>query len=81
MNPVRTLALELAERDEAELSDAEVLAQDADDQFWYVSLVTETLHRLPSEIDPILTMREYCTLQAHSIIRKAMTELQRRFAQ
>jgi hypothetical protein len=80
MNPVRTRALELAQREESELSDAEVLAQDGTDDFWFVSLTIEQLHRLPSEIDPILTMREYGTLQAHSIIRKAMMELQRRFS-
>jgi hypothetical protein len=76
---VRTRALELADRDESELSDAEVLAQDADDTFWFIALCLSELHRLPSEISPILTCREYTELQAHAIIQKAMGELQRRF--
>lgn len=74
-------ALELAEREEGDLTDVEVLAQDATDDFWYVSLCVEQFHRLPSEVDPILTMREYTVLQAHSIIRKAMGQLTRQFAQ
>jgi hypothetical protein len=80
MNPVRTLALELAERDESELNDSEVLAQDGTDDFWFISLCLDTLHRLPSEVNDTLMCREYTALQAHSIIRKAMTELQRRFS-
>ncbi len=79
MNPVRTRALEIMARGDGDLTDAEILAQDANDDFWFISMAVETLQRLPSEVEPLLTCREYTTLQAHSIIRRAMGELTRRF--
>lgn len=53
--------------------------QQATDDHWFVSLCLEDLHRLPSEINPILTMREYGVLQAHSIIKRAISDQQRLF--
>ena len=53
--------------------------QQATDDHWYVDLCIESLHRLPSEINGILTMREYGTLQAHSIIKRAISDMQRAF--
>lgn len=79
MNPVRTRALEIMAREDDELSDAEILARDANDDFWFVSLCIEQFHRLPSEIEPLLTCREYTVLQAHSIVARAMGEITRRF--
>ena len=61
------------------MTDVEIFAQEATDEFWYTSLCIEQLHRLPSEVDQLLTCREYTLLQAHSIVRKAMTELARTF--
>jgi hypothetical protein len=53
--------------------------QQATDDHWYVSLCIEDLRRLPSEINPILTMREYTLLQAHSIIKRAIADMQKAF--
>jgi hypothetical protein len=79
MNPVRTRALEIMAREDTDLTDAEILARDANDDFWFVSLALESLHRLPSEVEPLLSMREYGVMQAHSMVQRAMTELTRRF--
>lgn len=76
---MRRRALELLARTDDDLSDAELFMRQATDDHWYVSLCIEDLHRLPSEINPILTMREYTLLQAHSIIKRAISDQQRQF--
>jgi len=53
--------------------------QQATDDQWYVSLCLEDLHRLPSEINDILTMREYTLLQAHAVVKRAISDMQRAF--
>lgn len=53
--------------------------QQATDDYWYVEMCVESLNRLPSEINPILTMREYGVLQAHSTIKRAISDMQRAF--
>jgi hypothetical protein len=66
-------------RTDDDLTDAELFMQQATDDHWFVSLCIEDLHRLPSEINPILTMREYGVLQAHAIIKRAISDMQRAF--
>jgi len=78
MNAVRRAALESLNRSEDDLTDRELFAQQ-DDQFWYIEMCMETLHRLPHEIDPLLLMRQYTELQAYHIIKRAMTGLIRTF--
>ena len=53
--------------------------QQATDDHWFVSLCLEDLHRLPSEINPILMMREYGVLQAYATIKRAISDMQRMF--
>jgi hypothetical protein len=77
-NPVRCYALEIIARTENDLSDVEILASDASEEFWYIDLCTQLLHRLPSEIDPLLLCRTYTGLQAYHVVKRAMEELQRR---
>jgi hypothetical protein len=71
---VRRLALELLDRTLDDLSDLEVLSRQTDDG-WYMDLCLESLHRLPSEIDPILGCREYTALQARAIAAQARAQL------
>lgn len=61
-----------------DMSDVELFASQ-DEQFWYVDLCIERLHRLPSEIDPLLLCRTYTELQAYQIVKDAMTKLTRAF--
>jgi hypothetical protein len=75
---VRRRVLELLARTEDDLTDAELFAQQSD-EFWFVELCTSTLHRLPSEIELILTCREYTLLQAHSIVSRAIHDMQHQF--
>lgn len=79
MNPVRTRALEIMAREDTDLTDADILARDANDDFWFVSLTLESLHRLPSEVEPLLSMREYTSLQAYNIVKRAMNDMIRVF--
>lgn len=77
---MRVEALKLIARDDDDLSDAELFARQGDEEYWFVDLCLESLHRLPCEIEPILLCREYTVLQAHSIIKRAMEGLSRTFA-
>lgn len=74
MNAVRAAALESLNRTDDDLTDREIFAAQPD-EFWYIDLVLTTLHRLPSEVDPLLLCREYTELQAYSIVKKYMTQL------
>ena len=78
---MRRRALELADRQRTldDLTDMELFARQTDDA-WYLDLCIDQLHRLPSEIDPILGCREYTTLQARAIVAQARSELMRTFA-
>ena len=61
-------------RTDAERTDAELFAQQ-EEAFWYIDFCVEQLHRLPTEINPILTCRAYTELQAYSIVKQAMNRL------
>lgn len=78
---MRRRALELVgtSRTLDDLTDLELFARQTDDA-WYIDLCIEQLHRLPSEIDPILGCREYTTLQARAIVQQARGEMMRMFA-
>jgi hypothetical protein len=63
MNPVRTRALEIMAREDTDLTDAEILARDANDDFWFVSLpCRDPAYGCRAEIEPLLTCREYTLL-------------------
>lgn len=79
MNAVRREALNLLARTDDDLSDRELFAQQATDEYWYVDLALTQFHRLPSEMDRVLLCREYTVLQAHSVIQRAMTILREMF--
>jgi hypothetical protein len=81
MNAVRRTALEYLERDEDDLTDQEIFAQSATDEYWIVDLALSKLNRLPSELDAILLCREYTLLQAYHLVQKAMATLARNFGQ
>lgn len=76
---MRRRAFELIARTDDDLSDAELFMRQALDDYWYIDLCLETLHRLPSELDATLTMREYGRLQAHATIKRAISDMQRTF--
>lgn len=79
LNATLRKALELMERTIDDLTDVEVVLRQTDDG-WFYDLCIGDLHRLPSEIDPLLGMREYCMLQARAIVKSAQAELTRVFA-
>jgi hypothetical protein len=66
----------LLERTDDDLTDAELFAREATDEYWFVSMCIKQLHRLPSEITPILMEREYLTLAAHNVIERAIADMQ-----
>lgn len=78
-NATVRVALELLARTADDLSDVEIILRQTDDA-WYIDLCVDQLHRLPSEIDPILGCREYTRLQARAIIKSAQAQLTRQFA-
>jgi hypothetical protein len=78
VNAVRRRALELLTRSEDALTDAELFASQTDD-YWYIDLCLEQLHRLPSEVDPLIGCREYTRLQAYYLVRRAIDDMQRLF--
>jgi hypothetical protein len=75
---VRREALALLERTADDLSDMELFGR-LTDEGWYIDICIDQLHRLPSEVDPILGCREYTTLQARSIVKQAQSNLMQRF--
>ncbi len=79
LNYVRRRAIEILGRTDDDLSDLELFAR-APDAFWYVELCLEKLGRLPSEVDPLLGCREYTTIQAYHIVKKAMDEVAREWS-
>lgn len=72
---MRDRALELIARSDDDLTDVELFAQQGE-SFWYIDLCLDQLHRLPSEIDPILLCREYTEIQAYHTVKRAMNDLQ-----
>ena len=68
----------MLQRTADDLTDAELFGR-LTDEGWYVDVCLEQLHRLPSEVDPILGCREYTTLQARSLVKQAQSSLMRRF--
>lgn len=77
-NAVRRQALELLDRTIDDMTDAELFGR-APDQFWFIDLCLDKLHRLPSEVDQVLTCREYTQIQAYHIVKRAQDMLQRAF--
>lgn len=77
-NAVRRRALALLDLTHDDLSDAEMFAQQSD-EYWYVDLCLEQLHRLPSEVDRILLCREYTALQAYQVVKRAIHDMQTLF--
>lgn len=78
-NAVRRVALELCDRGLDDLTDMELFGR-LTDEGWYLDLCVDSLHRLPSEVDPILGCREYTVLQARSIVKQAQAQLMRQFS-
>lgn len=76
INSVRARALESLSRTADDLTDAELFASQTD-EYWFIGLALETLHRLPSEVSPLIGCREYTRLQAYSIVKRAISDLQR----
>lgn len=72
---MRSRALELLGRADDDLTDAELFARQGD-PFWYIDLCLGQLHRLPSEVNPLLLCREYTEIQAYHLVKQAMQELQ-----
>lgn len=72
--------MELCDRELDDLTDQEVFARMTDDG-WYMDLCLDMLHRLPSEVDPILGCREYTALHARAIVKAAQDQLMRAFAE
>lgn len=74
INAVRDRALELIARTDDDLTDVELFARQANDDWWWMEFTLESLHRLPSEVD--ILCREWTQIQAHSLIKQAMQSLQ-----
>lgn len=73
-HPARQKALELLEQTLDDLTDAEYLGLGTDEGWWY-SLCLDSLHRLPSEVEPALTAREYELLKARAVVQTAYAKL------
>lgn len=73
---MRADALRSLTRTEADMSDAELFDQQAE-QYWYINMCLTTLHRLPSEIDQLLLCREYTELQAYAIVQRTIAQAKR----
>ena len=71
---MRRLALDLLERDIDDLSDVELMNRSTDD-VWFIDLCLNTLHRLPSEVEPLMGCREYTTLQAYFVVKQAQSRM------
>lgn len=54
---------------EADMSDLEHLQRTTDD-YWFISVCIEKLHRLPSELEDI-GMSQVCLLRAYGIVSNA----------
>lgn len=73
-HPVRTKALELLGQTLDDLTDAEYLGMGTDEG-WWLSLCLDTMHRLPSEVEPTLTAREYELLKARALVQTAYSKV------
>jgi hypothetical protein len=73
---VRRRVRDLLTRTIDDMTDAELM-QRAADQYWYTELCLERLHRLPSEVDRIITCREYTHLQAFALVKRAIADMTR----
>ena len=69
-------AFELVDRTIDDLTDAEVILRQTDEG-WFVNFCLDELRRLPSEVEPFITMRECTLIQARGIARAAQAELAR----
>ena len=77
---MRRLALEyIAPKSEDDMTDLELLSR-APDEYWFIDLCLEKLHRLPSEMEALISNREYVTLQAYATVKRAMDKMCRTFA-
>lgn len=74
-----TRALQLCGRGIDDLTDVEVLLRQTDDG-WFADFCIGELGKLPSEVEPLMTCREYTFLQARSLVKAAQSELARVFA-
>ena len=45
------------------------------DEGWWLTLCLETMGRLPSEMEPLVTAREYTILKARSVVQSAYHKL------
>lgn len=61
------------------MSDVEVVLRQTDEGA-FLGFCLDELRRLPSEVEPIMTMREWTLIQARGIVRQAQSELTRVFA-
>lgn len=61
-----------------DLTDVEVILRQTDEG-WFADFCLETLQRLPSEVEPTITMRECTLIQARGIVKQAQGELTNRF--
>lgn len=78
-NAVRRVALELLDRTIDDLTDLEVFSRQTDEAA-FLDFCLEELRRLPSEVDPVLGMREWCGIQARGIVKQAQSQLMRQWA-
>lgn len=78
INAVQRLALELMERDLDSLTDIELMNRSTDET-WFIDLCINQLHRLPSEVEPIMGCREYTTLQAFFVVKQAQSRMTQSF--
>jgi len=67
-------ALELAGRTEDDLTDLEIVLRQRD-ELWFADFCIEELRRLPSEVEPVIGMREVMLIQARGVIKQAQREL------
>lgn len=79
VNAVQRMALEMMDRDLDDLTDTELMNRSTDDT-WFIDLCLDKLHRLPSEIEPIMGCREYTSLQAFFIVKQAQQRMTQSFA-
>lgn len=73
-SPVRREALRLIGRSADDLSDFEHLMRQTE-AYWWLDYCLARFQRLPVEIEPRLTCRQFTHLQAHAVVSDAYARL------
>lgn len=78
-NAVRRTAFALLDRTLDDLTDLEIFSRQTDEAV-FLDFCLDELRRLPSEVEPLIGMREWTMIQARGIVKQAQAQLMRQWA-